>query len=704
MGKKFKVFFLFFVTLCVFCTSFTGVDTYAEGESWVDVSTADALKNAIDSGTTSIRLTGDIPDARVVQIIDKPAAITIDLNGHTLNLSDSFTYDGLIEIENSEVIICDSTISTQADYEDANKYAVAGKITGGRGPVGRHGGIISVSNGGKLTLDGGVIYGGEAGYGGGVSVIQASSFTMKKGCIDFGKATRAGAGVYIGGGESGGSTFTMENGFIRGNKDNSGSNISINGGGVYVSGGSTFNMNGGQIGYGSQSEEIGSNSIKGNGGGVYVKDATFNFSGGSITENVVTKDGGGIYLDEGANFTMTSGEIYNNQASAGAGAAICVCKAASCDITGGKIYENQSGNFLGAIYISGDCSVPVKISNVEIYQNYCGIYNEGTDVTLDSVTIKNNKCAVSGNGAGVYDNGNLKLVGKNYIYDNKDTSETRQANIYLTDGKLLEIPSDLPDDTKIGVWSDSTKPVKLTDGYGNKANTNWKKQPEKFFVSDNDEYFAQKNPYDKTGHEVYMINSKHTHSISEIAATTGDCMTKGTKEHIKCTTCGRFFEDTTGAVEIDIIDVTTEKNASNHAGKAVVAGEVIDVEPTCTKAGSKTVHYNCDKCKGEMKTEKVEIDALGHKFGDWVVTKEATTNEDGVETRTCSLCGTIETRPIKATPSNETSKESSKESSNSKAKSVRTGDEIPVALLFTIIITTLIGMIYVLYLKRKYIK
>ena len=39
---------------------------------------------------------------------------------------------------------------------------------------------------------------------------------------------------------------------------------------------------------------------------------------------------------------------------------------------------------------------------------------------------------------------------------------------------------------------------------------------------------------------------------------------------------------------------------------------------------------------------------IGHKFGDWTVVKEATCTEDGSRTRTCSVCGAVETETIKA--------------------------------------------------------
>ena len=72
------------------------------------------------------------------------------------------------------------------------------------------------------------------------------------------------------------------------------------------------------------------------------------------------------------------------------------------------------------------------------------------------------------------------------------------------------------------------------------------------------------------------------------------------------------------------------------------------VPATCTEDGSKTVV--CEDCGETLSTEV--IPAKGHSFGDWTVTKEAACFEDGEETRTCSVCQAVETRPIFANSDN----------------------------------------------------
>jgi hypothetical protein len=69
------------------------------------------------------------------------------------------------------------------------------------------------------------------------------------------------------------------------------------------------------------------------------------------------------------------------------------------------------------------------------------------------------------------------------------------------------------------------------------------------------------------------------------------------------------------------------------------------VEPTCTTTGLTAGTY-CSICNKVIESPK-PIAALGHKFGEWTVT-EATCTEAGSKERTCSVCGSVETREIPA--------------------------------------------------------
>lgn len=86
--------------------------------------------------------------------------------------------------------------------------------------------------------------------------------------------------------------------------------------------------------------------------------------------------------------------------------------------------------------------------------------------------------------------------------------------------------------------------------------------------------------------------------------------------------------------------VTTIANANGeYVSHVVIAPHVHQimtapgVAPTCTESGY-TASTRCDLC-GLILTEHEEIPALGHDWGEWVVTREATTTQEGEETRTC---------------------------------------------------------------------
>lgn len=65
--------------------------------------------------------------------------------------------------------------------------------------------------------------------------------------------------------------------------------------------------------------------------------------------------------------------------------------------------------------------------------------------------------------------------------------------------------------------------------------------------------------------------------------------------------------------------------------------------------GNNLATVNLEELKDIDVTSSIKTSTLMHIFTEWVVTKEPTCTENGVETRTCSKCGESESRPIPAT-------------------------------------------------------
>ena len=68
------------------------------------------------------------------------------------------------------------------------------------------------------------------------------------------------------------------------------------------------------------------------------------------------------------------------------------------------------------------------------------------------------------------------------------------------------------------------------------------------------------------------------------------------------------------------------------------------VAPTCTKQG-KTAGKKCSVC-GKTTVEQESIDALGHDYGEYKITKKPTCTAQGEETATCTRCTSTKTQSV----------------------------------------------------------
>lgn len=66
----------------------------------------------------------------------------------------------------------------------------------------------------------------------------------------------------------------------------------------------------------------------------------------------------------------------------------------------------------------------------------------------------------------------------------------------------------------------------------------------------------------------------------------------------------------------------------------------VDKAATCTEAGSESIH--CSICGAIKPGSSREIPKIGHTFGEWKTTVEPTYTKEGVQQRSCTVCGTVE--------------------------------------------------------------
>jgi len=267
--------------------------------------------------------------------------------------------------------------------EGSSLFTMEGGSVGGSAAAERNsaihgiGGGVRVHNEATFLMTGGVIHNNVALRGGGAAVGANMTMMGNAGIIE-NRATLFGGGVYVlaqgefimggdvseirgnfttsmaygeltaGGGVSvtGGSSFILNSGNIQ-------DNHAQNGGGVHIADGSIVTMTGGNISnnYTRTANEHSEGFTGGNGGGVIAEgDSTFDMKGGRINGNIATGSGGGVYVYESIfnmaadidweTFDISIPVIENNTAAISGGGVAVYGDSASFDMWGSIVEGN----------------------------------------------------------------------------------------------------------------------------------------------------------------------------------------------------------------------------------------------------------------------------------------------------------------------------------------------------------------------------
>ena len=348
-----------------------------------------------------------------------------------------------------------------------------GKLTGGKVTGSGGGGAIALDDqrcvfnmyGGEISGNNGNNYGGAIyrKFDANKPNTTGGAFNMYGGVIKNNTAKNGGAFFSTTGG-----TVNLEGGTISGNTATMSSN-DAGGGAIYMRGSGTINI--------SDNAEITGNSSSLDGGAILMGWGTVNISGNAkLTGNTASRWGGAICLrrdaDKQSTINMTGGEISGNRATKEGGAVHLVDANCTFNLGGGKITGNTSVDG-GAIYLNQEPSV-LNMTGGEISGNTATgsgggvyIYRTGSACNLSGGKIISN--TATGNGGGIYINpsnsGKLNLSGAPVVKDN--TVSGKKNNVYLSAGKTLTIADTMADGASVGITTASTNyPVVFSNAYG----------------------------------------------------------------------------------------------------------------------------------------------------------------------------------------------------------------------------------------------
>ena len=326
---------------------------------------------------------------------------TIDLNGHTLTISNANQYfdvhngakltimDSSDSIQDTESTVTGNVCGNKATLEnDTLTYYITKSTPTGTGTqetLVKH--TVPLTGAGKILC-------------------QAASeqVILVKGTLELQSGVLQNTG--------GQHIFTVDGGTldINGGYIVGGGRDGMPGGGIYVDNG-TVNLRGGVIAANRGSS----------GGGIFFQNGTLNISGGAVTGNWVNSghdNGGGIYVNSGTLNLSGEGYVTNNYKE-------CDCQSCEDDMNnehggGGIALANSTIMNMSGGYVTGNYS---GLAGGGIY---AGFWNGGVKFTMTGGTIAGN-CAKRGEGGGLRiaggTNGVIQATGKVYITNNRTNSD-----------------------------------------------------------------------------------------------------------------------------------------------------------------------------------------------------------------------------------------------------------------------------------------
>ncbi len=472
--------------------------------------------------------------------------------------------------------------------------------------------------------------------------VDEEEYTYTSGVITGGMGTTVGEYIYGGGvfiGSNG--TFTMIGGTIA-------NNTATYGGGVYASSNANFEMKGGTV---SNNNAIGSGST---GGGVCFYGDTFTMTGGIISNNTSGLDAGGVRIYAGK-FIMNGGEISNNTAARNGGGVFS--HRGSFTIINGTITNNTSISYGGGVYIYG---ATFTMNGGTISKNVSLSESDELDIDSEDVIGYGGGVAVRGDSSAesVFIMNGGKICDNTARLDDDDlynglyiglSSTFTMIDGYL-DGEIYDVNNGITSITG-GYFGETaynsiTLEEYLEEGYG-------------FVVLSDDNYFNDEDYISGFSYAVYTV-------LDEISGITIDNLT------LTCNETG--YTPTINDAPGDIVVIYTYEGTTSGKGlptevgiytvSATVSAYIDGTEKTCYQQTGitfdVTIEHNfseewtsdenghwhvCENC-GEI------ADYAGHTWGEWTVTNEPTSTEDGEQERTCEVCGETETVVLSATGEN----------------------------------------------------
>ena len=352
------------------------------------------------------------------------------LNGYNKKINGFIIQNGLISIEDMTFI---GFKNTPIVNRAPNTIIIGNTFLNNKGT---NGGAISNYNANNALINNNVFQNNTASYGGAVynrgnnTIINNNKFTGNNATLSSGAIYNLGVNTKVTNNQFTNNTAKTLGGAIN-NWDTKNTVITDN----------KFNGNkanyGGSIYYRGSTLKLNKNNMTNNtalvsGGAVFVIGQNNNVTSNNFTSN--TAKNGAAINNLGTNIIIKSNTMQYNTATS-LGGAISNWNAKNIAITGNRIHDNQAQ--YGAIYLRGS---NITIQSNNIYNNKVtssggAIYNIGANNTITRNTIRNNNAKSYGGAINNYNAVNTKITNNNLTSNNASYGGaiyTRAINTTIT--------------------------------------------------------------------------------------------------------------------------------------------------------------------------------------------------------------------------------------------------------------------------------
>ena len=156
--------------------------------------------------------------------------------------------------------------------------------------------------------------------------------------------------------------------------------------------------------------------------------------------------------------------------------------------------------------------------------------------------------------------------------------------------------------------------------------------------------FYKQNPTENYYYATEIPGAAHTHSLTAVPAKEPTCTEPGNVAYWICAGCGKRYLDAEAQQEISP-EATVLEALGHSFGEPTKENEV---EPTCTTAGGYDLVTRCLRCGDIAAFEHIDVEALGHEWGDWQTDSAPTCTEEGIDFRLCNRCGERDEQSVEA--------------------------------------------------------